>query len=123
MILLRDGTPNHAISGVLVNIPKFTGRCPEGTAADLSSLLQASAKAVTDGSARELSSVHSFEFNIPHCLIFLHIILGKIIIDFRRHDKTGRFKNLFVKNQISVSSEFLFKQNFKGFPALKSWKN
>lgn len=79
MILLPDGTPNHAVGGVLVNLPEFTGKCPEGTAADLCSLLQASAKAVTDGSARVLSSVHSFEFSIPHCLIFLHIILGKII--------------------------------------------
>jgi len=26
------------------------------------------------------------------------------------------------KNKVSILSEFLFKENFKGFPAPKSWK-
>jgi len=54
--LIPDSIPNRAIGGVLVNLLEFTGSCPEGTTADLCSLLQASAKAVTDGSARVLGS-------------------------------------------------------------------
>lgn len=124
-ILLADGTPNHAVGGALVNLPELTGRCPEGSAADLCSLLQASAKAVTDGSARVLSSVPHFGFGVPHRLIFPshNSWENNLIIAIGRQDKTRWFKNLFVKNKISISSQFLFKQNFKGFPALKSWEN
>lgn len=78
-----------------MNLPGFTGRCLEGTAAELSRLLQASAKAVTDGSAGVLSSVHSFELNIPHCLFFSQNPReSNLIIAIGRHDKTRRVKNL-----------------------------
>lgn len=78
-VLLPDGIPHHAIAGLLVNLAGFTGRCLEGIAAELCRFLQPSAKAVTDGSAGVLSSVHSFELNIPHSLTFFHKILGKVM--------------------------------------------